>query len=533
MRDLTHYDEQVRRSLFFLGHRPGRVDRPIIYPREPKKRPHLAYYGTTRSGKTFAIEYALQQLARDRSAGFCYVDPHGSSFWRMASYLRQMEITDRVLFWDLNDPEYVVTYDPFHFPDKSRSYIAGNLTSALLATLGVRVEASDLPHLKTATEEGLLSLLELELPFLLSRELFDPQDTEVKRAIARRLDRPTLLSTIAEMPRILDRYRELAPPHRRIENLFRDDRLRLTFTAVGVDFRKLMDEGWIVLVNTEPKDQSDEAALLFTRLLVKTLFMAAKQRRKEDATAPFFLAIDEASRYLTADTARILAETAGYGLYLLVGMQSIEQARLESEESYVALSRNVNGEIVMRLVDFEEKLFFTRRFFGDRLNFRRKKHEERRRVVQPFMVQDDTLTRTRSVDSAGREIEGEITGSVFHAEYEEGEERTPFFYTSDELERLEARRFDQVQRFGVARVNENPPTEIEIPELDPPMYDEDEMRTWLRSFKAIQPATLPLPEAQKRFDELRTAHLERLRESAPPPVRRRRRRESTPPISFD
>ncbi|MBX3027071.1 type IV secretory system conjugative DNA transfer family protein [bacterium] len=503
------------RALFFLGHLPGRPLCPIIYPREPKERPHLAYYGTTRSGKTFGIEWVLRQLCENRNAGFAYVDPHGSSYWRMASYLRQMGVTDRVLYWDLNDPEFVTTYDPFSIEGQSPAYIAGNLTAALLATLGRQAGAADQPHLKTTTEAGLLSLLTLGLPFALARHLFDPQDTRIKKAITERLQSSTMLGAIAELPRLLDRYHELAAPFRRFDNLFRDERLKLTFTTAGLNFRDLMDEGWIILINAEPKDQYDEAVTLFIRLLVKTMFMAAKQRPKSDETRPFFLAIDEASRYLTADTARILAETAGYGLYLLVGMQSLEQARLESEESYVALRANVNGEIVMRIIDHEEKLYFARRFFGDRLDFTRIKHEEFSTSAIPRVVGRTTSSHSESVDENDRWTVSDSESSGYGIDYDYRENRTVYFYTADELERMDASRFSvrdegQAQRFGIVRVNESPPTDIEIPAMPPPSYSRDEMQTWLRTIKQNQAATLPLIEARHRFDALLQQHVELL-----------------------
>lgn len=508
--DWTDFEQAALNGLFFLGHEPDRPDRPIIYPRLPQDRPHLAYYGTTRSGKSFAIEYVLRQLAQERSAGFCFVDPHGSSYWRMASYVRQIGITERVLFWDLNDPEFVTTYDPFDQPNQSPATIAGNLTATLLSTLGRQASPSDLPAVKTMTEGGLLSLLSLGLPFALSRSLFDPQETLIKRAIAERSTQSGLLGAVAEL-RLLERFHEFAPPFRRLDNLFRDDRLKCGFTLAGVDFRKLMDEGWIVLVNAEPKDQHDEAVTLFVRLLVKTMLMAAKQRPKADDTPPFFLAIDEASRYLTADTARITSETAGYGLYLLVGMQSLEQARLESEESYVALRANVNAEIVMRIVDYEEKIYFTRRFYGDHFDFKKVKHEEVSVAAIPRTVDHVNTTRHRSTstDEEGRTVtvDGETETPGQHVEYDYSENRTPWFYTPDELERLEASGFSkrepgQAQRFGIAHVNENPPTKIEIPALSPPMYSRDEMDEWLRDFKKTQPFTLPLVEARERFDAL-------------------------------
>jgi hypothetical protein len=505
------------------------------------------------------MEYALRQLARNRKAGFCYVDPHGSSYWRMAAFLRQHDIAKRVIFWDLNDPQYVVTYDPFDVPGQSPSYIAGNLTSALLSTLGRQAAASEQPHLKTTTESGLLALLELELPFLLTRDLFDPQDTAIKQAVTRQLERSTMLGAIAELPRLLDRYHELAAPYRRLENLFQDDRLRLTFTTNGLDFRKLMDEGWIILVNAEPKDQHDEAATLFTRLLIKSFFMAAKRRHKGDQTPPFFLAIDEASRYLTADTARILSETAGYGLYLLIGMQSIEQARLESEESYVAIRANMNAEVVMRLTDFDESLYFAKRFFAHHMDLKEVKQEDVETVPIPRSVPHTTTNYSRPLgvsraqprsrsggffdnweeddrDTVTEQPEVEVTTEGWHVEYDYETRKRTEYWSLDEQERLYARRFylrlnGQINRFGVAKVNDQIPGDIEIPLLPRPLFKPAEMVQWLDKFKETQAATLPLVEASRRFTELRNTHLERLKELAPP-ASPKKRGKSTERFTF-
>ncbi len=518
----TDYNRAFLDSLFFLGHQPGQEERPISYPRDPKSRVHLAYYGTTRSGKSFGMEYAVQQLSRGREAGFCFIDPHGASYWRMASFLRECDIAEKVLFWDINDPDFIVHYDPFSVAEQSPSFIAGNLTSALLATLGRTSEASEQPHLKTLTEDGLTALLELNLSFILSHDLFDPEETELKELIGRALGRrSSLLSTIAQMKRVEQRYQELAPPFRRIKNLFADERLKLAFSAPGVDFRQLMDEGWIVLVNAEPRTQADEAASLFIRLLIKQLLMAAKSREPDPDTRPFFVFVDEASRYLTTDTARFLAETAKYGVYLALGMQSAEQARIENEESYINLRANMGAEVVMRLTDYDEAIYFARRFYGPRFDFRSIKHEQERINAIPHTVPHITRSTARplgptTIDSSGwsesEDDAGKLTSTSsgssttayapdvetetggYHTEYEYQKERIPTFYTPDELEREAAKLFmvrrpGLGQRFGVVRMGELKPRSIEIPELTPPLYSREEMREWLVSYKAHQPAT--------------------------------------------
>lgn len=557
----TEFDRAAVTSLLFLGHRPGSPAQPIVYPRKAEDRPHLAYYGTTRSGKTYSIEYALQQLARDRSAGFCYIDPHGSSYWRMASYLRQHNITDRVLYWDINDPEYVVSYDPFDVPGQSPAYIAGNVATALLATLGRQADPHEQAHLKTMTEAGLVVLVSLGLPFVLAHDLFNPGESRVKDAVAGHLSDSNLLKTIfARLPRFEERLRQLEAPYRRLDNLFRDDRLRLTFTTAGLNFRQLMDDGWIVLVNTEPKQQTDEAAILFTRLLVKSLFVAAKEREAADDPPPFFLAIDEASRYLTTDTAQILAQTAKFGLYLILGMQSIEQARRENEETYIAIRTTVNGEVVLRLTDYEEKLYFARRFFGDHFDFKSIKHEQVQTVAIPHTVAHVTSSHSRPVgptesvsDSelpSGEHVRAaalsfaadvDVTTEGYHTEYEYQQLRSPLYYTPDELERLHAARFGRrspgaVQRFGIVRVNEELPVEIEIPHLEQSIYSREEMVSYLREFKKDQPATLPLVEAERRSHEAVEGHLRRLTVQQRDPYttarkpRRGTRAEPGPPV---
>jgi hypothetical protein len=523
----TDFDTAAVSSLFFLGHEPEHEEKPIGYPLAPDDRPHLGYYGTTRSGKSYAIEYALQQLARSRAAGFCFIDPHGTSYWRMASFLRENNITERVLFWDINDPDYIVTFDPFAHPTQSTSYIAGNLTTALLATLGRQADANEQPHLKTMIEDGLEALLKLKLAFPLVRQLFDPSETEVKEAVARLLPSSNLVASVAAMPRFQDRREELAAPYRRIVNLFRDDRLKLSFSTAGVNFREFMDEGWIVLVNTEQRDQADEAATLYTRMLVKQFFMAAKGRTQKDPPS-FFLAIDEASRYLTTDTAQILSQTGKFGLHLLVGMQSIDQAQLENEESYIAIRKNMNAEVVMRLSDYEEAIHFARRFYGGSFNFKTIKWQEWRTVVIPHSVPHvltgyaDAEGDHESTGPTGSAAQGTtrthttVTSPGFHTEYEEREELTPPIYSSpDELEREAAKLFlnrppGMGQRFGVARVNEGTTKQIEIPELPPPLYVREEMVAYVQEFKRTQPATLMRHEAEERYRLLEQEHLARL-----------------------
>jgi hypothetical protein len=546
----TRSDLQAASSLFFLGHRPRHPEDRIGYPRRPEDRPHLAYYGTTRSGKSFGLQYALQQLADSRAAGFMFIDPHGRSYWHMASYLRQMGITERVLFWDINDPEYVVTYDPFAEAGHSPSYLAGSMATALLGTLGEgkHKDASDFAQLKPNTEDGFEALLRAKLPFVLSQRFFHPQETAFREKVSTIAGQESLLTLLGALPSVTERVYQLGPTYQRLRNLFRVDQLRLTFVDSGLNFRELMDDGWIVLVNTAASEQTEEAAYTFTRLLVRHLFTAAKKR--EEGADPFFLVIDEASRYFSPDVARILNEAGKFGLHLVAGMQGIQQAKHESEATYIAIQENVNGEIVMRTTHPEEKALFTERFFGDYIDLDEPKHMVK--VAIPRTVAHTTTTRTVSSGGQSRSrtssddadvpgtstdtdhdptiTETEIPG--FRTEYDYDEIPGAYRSPEEQLRRMgrwfSLREPGEAQRFGVVRINELPPQRIEIPELAPAMYSPASMKEWLREkVKPSQRGTMPLVEAERRFADLMKQHLELL--AGPPATASARRRRTGRP----
>jgi hypothetical protein len=225
-------------------------------------------------------------------------------------------------------------------------------------------------------------------------------------------------------------------------------------------------------------------------------------------------------------------------------MQSIEQARRENEESYIAIRTNVNGEVVLRLRDYDEKVYFARRFFGDYFDFKSIKHIDAQTMAIPRSVPHTTYTQSRAVGLAqstttlpGGETTStqssspdvDVTGEGWHIEYDYERLQKPTFYTPDELERMAARRFGtrpegQAQRFGIVKMNDERPDEIEIPKLPPPRFTREAMVDHLRTVKARQAATLSVPEATARFDALISKTLNSLVDDADPTLHTTKRR---------
>jgi hypothetical protein len=92
-----------------------------------------------------------------------------------------------------------------------------------------------------------------------------------------------------------------------------------------IDFRRIMDEGKILLVNLSP--QLEEASRLIGAVIIGRLLMAAFCRTDtpEGQRRPFLLYCDEYQRFATADFATLLAEARKFKIGTTLSNQTLEQ----------------------------------------------------------------------------------------------------------------------------------------------------------------------------------------------------------------
>ena len=114
------------------------------------------------------------------------------------------------------------------------------------------------------------------------------------------------------------------------------------------DFRKVMDEGKILLINLAKGTLGEENSNFLGLLLVPRILMAAMSRAtlsKEDRR-DFYFYVDEFQNFATPDFAVILSEARKYGLGLTVANQFIGQVE---EEVKNAVFGNVGSVIAFRV----------------------------------------------------------------------------------------------------------------------------------------------------------------------------------------
>src|SRR3990170_2604646 len=97
------------------------------------------------------------------------------------------------------------------------------------------------------------------------------------------------------------------------------------------DFRKVMDEGKILLINLSKGKLGEENSSFLGLVLIPKILVAAMSRQEipEDERKDFFLYVDEFQNFATPDFATILSEARKYRLGLTVANQFIGQMEEE------------------------------------------------------------------------------------------------------------------------------------------------------------------------------------------------------------
>ena len=114
------------------------------------------------------------------------------------------------------------------------------------------------------------------------------------------------------------------------------------------DFRKVMDEGKILLINLAKGKIGEENSQFLGLILVPKILVAAMSRQDmaKDLRRDFFLYVDEFQNFATPDFAQILSEARKYKLNLIVANQFIGQM---DEEVKNAIFGNVGSLISFRV----------------------------------------------------------------------------------------------------------------------------------------------------------------------------------------
>lgn len=322
------------RDVSILGQTNFRRDHRAFGIRQRDRLSHLYVVGQTGVGKSTLLEQLVLQDAH-AGRGFALIDPHGDLVERVAGRLDHAARA-RLTYLNATDTAQPFGYNPLRRVRDDRIPLAA---SGLMETFhklwpdawGVRME-----HV---LRNSLYALLEREgstLPDIL--RLYS--DKAFRRGVIASLRNPVVRafwkSEFAAYP---PRYaaEALAPIQNKLGAFLADPMLYRTLVAPAVDirFRRLMDEGGILLVNLAKGVIGSDSAHALGSLLVSTLGLAAFSRADTTLRRPFHVYVDEFQNFTTLSFAGMLSELRKMGVGLTLAHQHLHQ--LEPEVLHAVL----------------------------------------------------------------------------------------------------------------------------------------------------------------------------------------------------
>ncbi len=320
-----------------LGHNLYRgIDTKIYIDREDRTR-HTYIIGRTGTGKTELLKnMAIQDIINGE--GICIVDPHGDLVEDVLGYIPKERAEDVILFepFDMDRPlglNMLEAKDPSQKDFMIQEMIAIFYKLFPPETIGPMFEHNMRNVMLTLMEDQQYPGTIADIPRMFT-------DTNFQKYKVAKVKDPIVRSFWEkEMAKTSDFHKSemlgylISKVGRFVENEMMRNIIGQPHSAF--DFRKVMDEGKILLINLSKGKTGEVNAKLLGLIIVSKLQMAALSRSDipEEKRRDFYLYVDEFQNFVTDSFATILSEARKYRLNLIMAHQFISQLAQEKEGS--------------------------------------------------------------------------------------------------------------------------------------------------------------------------------------------------------
>lgn len=318
-------------SGLFLGKSTFRgISRQVFVERDDRRR-HTYIIGKTGTGKT---EFLKQMIMQDINAGegVAVIDPHGDLIEDVLRLIPPQRAEDVILF-DPSDTERPMGFNMLEAKTEQQKHFVVNSIIGLMYKLFDPNKTGIIgPRFEHAVRNAMLTVM------------YEPGSTfiEVVRVLTDQNYVQELLPKV-EDPIIrrywTDQIAQTSDFHKSevldyiVSKFGRFVTNKMIRNIIGqsdsaFNFRKVMDEQKILLINLSKGKIGEENASFLGLVLVPKILVAAMSRQdipNQEDRKDFFLYVDEFQNFATPDFAQILSEARKYRLNLIVANQFIGQ----------------------------------------------------------------------------------------------------------------------------------------------------------------------------------------------------------------
>ena len=350
----------------YLGTNNDRGRETRVFTTDEDRLRHLYVIGQTGTGKTTLLKNMIVQDMQ-KGNGLCFIDPHGSDVEDILALVPQNRLEDVIYF----DPAYtarpmalnMLEYDT-RFPEQ-KTFVVNEMLSIFNKLFDMKTAGG--PMFEQYFRNAVLLTID------------DPSSAntlvDVSRVLSNKAFRESKLATCGN-PLVIQFWREVADkaggeaslanivPYivSKFDNFLANDIMRpvIAQEKSTFNFRDIMDNKKILLVNLSKGRLGDINANLIGLILIGKILMAALSRVDSlgKDLPPFYLYVDEFQNITTDSISTILSEARKYKLSLNIAHQFIKQL---DEKIKNAVFGNVGSMAVFR-VGTEDAEFLAKQF---------------------------------------------------------------------------------------------------------------------------------------------------------------------------
>lgn len=330
------------------------------------RRRHFYIVGQTGTGKSVLLQEMIRQDI-ENGEGIALIDPHGDLAEKILEFIPAERVED-VIYLNPSDFEKplglnMLEYDPKF--SESKTFVANELLEIFEKLYNLKTQGFGGPVFEQYMRNSLLLVMEdpesgstlIEVPKILA----DANFRKYKLSHCKNIIVKNFWELEAEKAGGEAALANMVPYITSKMNIFiANDLVRpiISQQYSSFDFREVMDQGKILIVNLSKGKLGDINSYLLGMIIVGKILIAAFSRADipEEQRRDFYLYIDEFHNVTTKTITAVLAEARKYRLSMIFGHQFIGQL---DEETRKAIFGNVGSILTFRVGPDDAKYLVT------------------------------------------------------------------------------------------------------------------------------------------------------------------------------
>jgi hypothetical protein len=326
------------------------VRRPVNIHLRDRMR-HLYIIGKTGVGKSELLKEMIKQDIKE-GYGVCVIDPHGDLIDDTLRYIPPSRAED-VIHFDPSDIDRPIALNLLEVESETQKhFITGAIINLMYKLYDPQRTGIIGPRFEHAVRNAMLTIMSepgttfIEIVRVMTDQKYLKEllpkvnDPIVKRYWTDQIAQTSDFHKSEVLDYIVSKFGRFVT-NKMMRNIIGQSKS-------SFDFRDVMDNGKILLINLSKGKLGEENSTFLGLLIIPKLLAAAMSRANipEDKRRDFFLYVDEFQNFATPDFAVILSEARKYHLGLTVANQFIWQM---DEEVKNAVFGNVGTQMCFRI----------------------------------------------------------------------------------------------------------------------------------------------------------------------------------------